>query len=88
MVFEEREVGEYRIFAGAVEGPGGDGYTAALIVQRVQGVRNAPCAVLRDESLACGHRWERSADALAYAIGVAQDAIRKRQLRPTTSCSS
>ena len=38
MHFDERNVGDYRIFAGALEAPKGDGYIAAMIVQRIQGV--------------------------------------------------
>jgi hypothetical protein len=75
--FDERNVGDYRIYAGALEAPRGDGYIAAMIVQRVHGVP-APREALRDESLACGHRWESPADALAYAITKAQEAIRNR----------
>jgi hypothetical protein len=78
MHFDERNVGDYRIYAGALEGPQGDGYIAAMIVQRVKGVPGAPREILRDESLACGHRWASPNDALAYAIGKAQDAIRSR----------
>lgn len=77
MQFDEREVGDYRIFAGALEAPKGDGYTATMIVQRVHGVTGAPREALRDEGLAGGHRWESAHDALAYAISKAQDAIRK-----------
>ena len=84
MHFDERNVGDYRIFAGALEGPQGDGYIAAMIVQRVKGVPGAPREVLRDESLACGHRWASADDALAYAIGKAQDAIRNRS--PALAC--
>ena len=78
MHFDERNVGDYRIFAGALEGPNGDGYIAAMIVQQVKGVAGRPREILRDESLACGHRWASPADALAYAIGKAQEAIRNR----------
>jgi hypothetical protein len=78
MRFDERQVGDYRIYAGALEAPVGDGFTATMIVQRVQGVPNAPREVLRDEGLACGHRWESADAALAYAINKAQEAIRKR----------
>jgi len=39
---------------------------------------------LRDESLACGHRWESASDALAYAIAKAQEAIRNRS--PMLTC--
>ncbi|MEP6873059.1 MAG: hypothetical protein ABI887_01720 [Burkholderiales bacterium] len=78
MHFDERNVGDYRIFAGALEAPIGDGYIATMIVQRVQGVPGAPREALRDESVACGHRWESPADALAYVMTKAQDAIRNR----------
>lgn len=78
MHFDERNVGDYRIFAGALEGPQGDGYTAAMIVQRIKGVAGAPREALRDVSLACGHRWASADDALAYAISKAQEAIRNR----------
>ena len=84
MHFDERTVGDYRIFAGALESPKGDGYIAALVVQRVQGVPGAPREALRDESLACGHRWASPAAALAYAIGKAQEAIRNRS--PMLAC--
>ena len=84
MHFDERNVGDYRIFAGALEGPQGDGYIAAMIVQRVKGVPGAPREVLRDESVACGHRWASADDALAYAIGKAQEAIRNRS--PALAC--
>jgi hypothetical protein len=80
MHFDERQMGDYRIFAGALEAPKGDGYIATMIVQRVRGVPGAPREVLRDEGLAGGHRWESAAEALAYAMGKAQEAIRKQTL--------
>ena len=49
-----------------------------MIVQLVQGKAGVPREVLRDEGLACGHRWESADAALAYAISKAQEAIRKR----------
>jgi hypothetical protein len=76
MQFDERKIGDYRVYAGALEGPQGDGYIAALIVQREHG--GAAREILRDESLACGHRWPSADAALAYAIAKAQDAIRKQ----------
>jgi hypothetical protein len=76
MHFDERKIGEYRVFAGALEGRQGDGYIAALIVQREQG--GAPREILRDESLACGHRWPSADAALAYAMTKGQDVIRKQ----------
>ena len=77
MHFDERNIGDYRVYAGALEGPLGDGYIAALVVvQRVQGVPGAPREVLRDENMAGGHRWRSADAALAYAIGRAREAIR------------
>lgn len=76
MHFDERKIGDYRVFTGALEGPLGDGYIAALIVQREQG--GSPREILRDESLACGHRWPSADAALAYAMSKAQDVIRKQ----------
>ncbi len=78
MHFDERKIGDYRVFTGALEGPKGDGYIAALVVQREQG--GAPREILRDDSLACGHRWPSPDAALAYAMGKAQDVIRKQAL--------
>jgi hypothetical protein len=84
MHFDERTIGDYRVYAGALEGPRGDGYIAALVVQRMQGVPGAPREALRDESLACGHRWQSAEAALAYAITKAQEAIRSRS--PALAC--
>lgn len=77
MVFEERKIGEYHIYAGALEAPTGDGYIAALVVQR-QKPNGAAREILRDDSIACGHRWPSPAAALAYAITKGQDAIRRQ----------
>ena len=81
MQFDEGVMGDYRIYAGALEAPKGDGYIATMIVQRIHGVHGAPREVLRDEGLAGGHRWESASDALADAINKAQEAIRTRSLR-------
>jgi hypothetical protein len=83
MRFEETHEGNYRIFAGALEAPRGDGYIAALVVNRVHnpiagttghGIREA----FRDDSLACGHRWSSADDALRYAMNKARELIRSR----------
>ena len=76
MHFDERRIGDYRIYAGAVEGRHGDGYTAALIVERRrpgQPTREA----FRDECLACGHRWPTAADALVYAMQKGETLVRQ-----------
>ena len=79
MQFDECTTGEYRVFTGALESPMGDGYIAALIVLRSRG---APREVFRDESLACGHRWESADAALAYAMTKSREVIRRHEPQP------
>jgi hypothetical protein len=73
MHFDERKIGDYFIYTGALEGPQGDGYIAALVVQDTERRE-----ILRDESMACGHRWPSADAALAYAMGKAHELIRKQ----------
>lgn len=76
MQFQEAREGEYRIYAGALESPVGDGFTAALVVQhaRSDALRDA----FRDEQLACGHRWASADEALSYAVRKAREMIRSK----------
>jgi hypothetical protein len=75
----EHTEGPYRIYTGALEARQGDGYIAALIVKRMDGalLRNGREA-FRDESLACGHRWESAEEALNYAKTRAREVIAKQ----------
>jgi hypothetical protein len=80
MRFEDTHEGDYRIFVGALEAPRGDGYIAALVVNRV---RNAPATpshreAFRDDSLACGYRWRSADEAINYAMNRARELIRSR----------
>ncbi|HUG25220.1 hypothetical protein [Piscinibacter sp.] len=81
MQFNEHDEGDYRIYAGALESSHGDGYIAAVVVSRVRGADRAPREAYRDESLACGHRWERSDQALSYAIGRGREVVRTERQR-------
>jgi len=77
MHFDERNEGDYRIYAGAIEAPSGDGYLAAVVVKRIRGeTTHTGAEAFRDESLACGHRWAEPEGALAYAITKALKLIR------------
>lgn len=76
MHFDERNEGDYRIFAGAVEARQGDGYVAALVVSRWRGKPGTPCEAYRDESLACGHRWGTPDAALAYAMNRGKQVVK------------
>ncbi len=75
MHFDERSEGEYRIFVGALESRHGDGYIAALIVNRHR-LPGSPHEVFRDESLACGHRWPTADAALSFALSRGQQLVR------------
>jgi len=79
MRFDECREGEYRIFAGALDAPRGQGYIAAVVVNRVQGDHHSHHReAWRDDSLACGHRWTSPEEALSYAMTRARELIRKR----------
>ena len=81
MQFEECTEGPYRIFAGALEAPRGEGYIAALVVRRVDAGSPRGCETFRDESLACGYHWKTARDALFYAMRRARQII-SRESRP------
>jgi hypothetical protein len=81
MIFDERLEGDYRIYAGALEAPRGDGYIAAVVVNRVRGSEKTPREAFRDEALACGHRWGSPKEALSYALNKAQDLIQHQPYR-------
>lgn len=67
----------HRLYLGALESPRGDGYTAALAVQRLDAPSGAE-ALFRDDRLACGHRFATADDALAYALRQGRGWLRAR----------
>jgi hypothetical protein len=77
MRFREITEGEYRIYAGALEAPRGDGYIAAIVVSRVHG-STAQREAYRDESVACGHRWPSPDEAISYALARARELVRSQ----------
>jgi hypothetical protein len=82
MHFDERNEGDFHIYAGALEGPRGDGYIAAVVVmRRTLGPATKPRELYRDESLACGHRWASPGGALQYAMSKAREVIRSERMR-------
>jgi len=80
MHFQEKTEGDYRIYAGALEGPRGDGYIAAVVVSRVTGP-NAASVAYRDDSIACGHRWPSPEMALSQALSRAREVIYRERYR-------
>jgi len=80
MHFNETDEGDYRIYTGALEAPQGDGYVAAVVVNKVRGVPGRPLEAYRDTSLAGGHRWLRPEEALSYAMDKARAIVRAQRL--------
>ena len=77
MILTERDDGEYRIYAGAMEATQGDGYIAAVVVTAGHASREA----FRDDSLACGHRWVSSKAALSFAMDKGLEVVRRERHR-------
>jgi hypothetical protein len=79
MKFEECLEGDYRIFVGAVESARGDGWIAAVVVNRVSGAEGRrQREAWRDDSLACGYRWPSPHAAIHYALARAREVVRSR----------
>ncbi len=78
MNLQERNVGNFRIYAGALDAPQG-GYTAAVEVHLLRGVQIPPEIVFSSERLSCGHRFEASDAAIKHALHVGNQAIRLRE---------
>ena len=78
MQFAEDTEGEWRIFVGALEAAGGDGYIAALVVRHAKDSEGTRADAYRDDSLACGYRWATPGEAITYAMGRGRDMARKR----------
>jgi hypothetical protein len=74
MYFDERNLGDYRIYAGALEAQGG--YTAAVVISRIRGLPDGPKEVFRDTAMSGGHRFEKPDEALSFAVSKAAEVIR------------
>ncbi len=78
---DERNEGDYRILARALPAPSSGGYVAAVTVQRVRGIANAPREAYHDECLAGGYAWPSVEAARLYALAKAQEVIREEPFR-------
>jgi hypothetical protein len=81
MHFDETDEGDYRIYAGALEAPSGDGYIAAVVVNRLPDEGRPQREAFRDTSLSGGHRWCSARDAVSYAVARAREVIRTEPYR-------
>ncbi len=75
MHFGQRDVGNFRIYAGALEAPGG-GYTASVVVHKTSSAPKEPQVVFSDYKLFGGYRFEEPASALVRAMDVGHRTIR------------
>ena len=82
MFLDEREEGDYRIYAGALPATQGGGWVAAVVVNRCRGVES-PQEAYRDTSMSGGHRWSDPQAALRYALARAREVIRTERERLT-----
>lgn len=75
MRLEDRNDGEYRIHAGALELRAGEGHLAAVIVvrHRIGAVKGVD--IFRDIAISGGHRWLTSEQALQQAFLTGSVAI-------------
>jgi hypothetical protein len=82
MIFQESDVGDHRIYVGAIEAPRGDGYIAALVVEhRPFDSGRAPRETYRDDALACGHQWPAAEIALVYAMRRGREVVARERQR-------
>lgn len=79
---EERNEGDYRIYAGAVRAPSGSGYIATVVVKRVRGQAvDTPREAYRHDNLAGGHRWPCAEAARLASLAFGQEVIRNEPYR-------
>ncbi len=81
MQFEDRDDGEYRIHAGALELRAGQGFLAAVIVNRTCVGSHGGREVYRDTAVSGGHRWLTSGQALARALLLGAGAVTAERQR-------
>ncbi|HEY4080235.1 MAG TPA: hypothetical protein VGM81_06035 [Burkholderiaceae bacterium] len=77
MQFDEVDAGDFRIYAGAIEGPHRFGYIAAVVVMRQTGPKGSGLReeTYRDERLAGGFTWATPKEALRFAINAGRDVV-------------
>lgn len=78
MDVQQRQVGDFRIYAGALDAPEG-GYTAAVEVHRIGRDDDAAEVIFSSERVSGGHRFEAAALAVRHALDVGHQAIRLRE---------
>lgn len=77
MEMQQRQIGAFRIFAGALDILAG-GFIAAVEVHRIR-EGGAAEVVFSSEGISGGHRFETAALALRHALDVGHQAVRLRK---------
>ena len=76
MKFEEVDVGNFRIYAGAVEAANGSGYVAAVVVMKILG-RIEREELYRSDRIDHACVWAAASDALHSAIDAGYAALER-----------
>lgn len=79
MRFAEQSEGDFRVYAAALEAPGG-GYHAAVVVRECREQGAADQEVFRDERLEDGQVWPSAGNALVFALSVGVAAIHAQRV--------
>jgi len=77
MNFEEKAIGAFKIYTGALEEVGSNGFTASVIVHRVKGA-GAPELVFRCQQLHDGYRFSSVRAALDEAMDAGMKEVAYR----------
>lgn len=80
MRFAEEQVGGYRIYAAALEVPGGVAFQAGVVVRQFPLPTRDGGDVFRDEWLDDGRTWMSPDEALTFALEVGRAALRSQEL--------
>ena len=79
MIFDQQDVGDYRIYGGAIEAATGGGYIATVVVNQVRNSGPTPREVFREDGWIQGTRWRARDAALAYAMRKGLEIVRSVQ---------
>ena len=80
MHLAEEQLDGYRVYAAALEAPGGGGYRAGVVVRHFPVPSQESTEAFRDELLDDGRTWTSPDEALAFALEVGRAALRAQEL--------
>lgn len=80
MHLAEQQLGVFRVYAAALEAPGGVGFSAGVVVRRFPLPSQEGAEAFRDERLDDGRAWTSPDAALAFALEIGLAALRAQQV--------